>query len=511
MKPKQIMLSPTKEAIEVDDDMIEQFKNEGYTPAFELISPDGEEVIVSGSVVNEAFKRGYMPKESVENLKNVPKQSMLESAAHGLTQGVTLGFADELAGLYDPELKKGMREKFQQASEQNPISTTLGEIGGGLLSSAAVPGAFTAGRAIATGALEGIGKSDTMSSAPKEAVLGGVLGGLGYKAADAISKFDPSKLAGKLRTSAEHFAVRAANPNPSEILKNVKDPEKFGRTMLDEGFVEPFMTKNKLYEKAADITGKTGEEFGKFEKRLPFFPVDKESFLKDLRGIGSKYRDISSFDPLARETSDKIDDIVNPYIESVVTQSKRPNAKKLLEMRRTIGDTGLFDADSGLSKIEKDVYRKLYGVLDDNIDKAIKNRLGEEALREWQQINARYSVGKTIGKISDKRKARDIAGSFKNIGVPSLIAAGGVYAGSPVLGFTLATVDFLRRHYGPSTAAVGLDGLANLIEKAPDKIAKYLPKITMGTKDPFKLLSVHTALMAVDPEYKELVTNGGIQ
>ncbi|WP_372809439.1 MULTISPECIES: hypothetical protein [Gammaproteobacteria] len=99
----------------------------------------------------KAIAGGLATAEDFGDLPSAPQAepvSQLGALASSVGQGLTLGFSDELAGLFSPELKESMREYQQRAGEQYPVTTFLGDVGGAVLPAiAAAP--FTAGGSLA--------------------------------------------------------------------------------------------------------------------------------------------------------------------------------------------------------------------------------------------------------------------------------------------------------------------------------------------------------------------------
>lgn len=71
--------------------------------------------------------------------------SQLEAGAAGAVQGASFGFADEAAGLVNPEWKTGIRDWEKRAQKDRPWSYGAGEVGGGL-ATALVPEIGVAGK-----------------------------------------------------------------------------------------------------------------------------------------------------------------------------------------------------------------------------------------------------------------------------------------------------------------------------------------------------------------------------
>ena len=137
-----------------------------------------------------------------------PGHTVLDSKApgstafrRGLLQGGSLGFSDELAGLFGGQ-KEDVRERNREAEWGNPISYNAGQlaggVGAGIAATLALPATAAGGaaglagmglkallpRLAALGAVEGAassvghGNADTPREAAKDAAAGGAIGGV---------------------------------------------------------------------------------------------------------------------------------------------------------------------------------------------------------------------------------------------------------------------------------------------------------------------------------------------
>lgn len=140
-----------------------------------------------------------------------PETSKLESGLRGLAQGASLGFADEITGgleslLTDKTYEQARdesRANYAKAEKDNPLTYGAGQVGGGIASTVALPGAGV-GRLAAIGAAQGFGGSDAADASGmiKDAFKGSVIGA----GAGAVGKALPS--AGNfLKNEADQLAT----------------------------------------------------------------------------------------------------------------------------------------------------------------------------------------------------------------------------------------------------------------------------------------------------------------
>lgn len=178
------------------------------------------------------------------------RPSALASAARGVAQGASLGFADEISAgvrsLFDPtrsytDIRDELRDRDRLAREANPAAFMAGEIGGGLTSLLVPAGAaFRAGAAgakgigmlragaagAAIGGLSGAGSSEGTTAAEiardaiPGAIAGGVVGG-GISAVGALARKGAMKF-------GEGAAVRSTRRSVDDVIgtARVTDAER---------------------------------------------------------------------------------------------------------------------------------------------------------------------------------------------------------------------------------------------------------------------------------------------
>jgi hypothetical protein len=132
MKSIYTVKNQSGEMFEVDEDRLGEAEADGYLP---VVSNGVEDFRVSRNDIQKARKDGYSP---------IVKQevSKTESGLRGAAQGLTFGFADELAArgeslltdkTYEQSLAES-REAFKAAEEANPLTSLAGNIGGAIVS-----------------------------------------------------------------------------------------------------------------------------------------------------------------------------------------------------------------------------------------------------------------------------------------------------------------------------------------------------------------------------------------
>lgn len=211
----------------------------------DLFAPITQEEMGRLKDLASSEKTVFAPPSKAE-LSSLQRPSEIDSAARGLAQGATLGFADEISGgaealwnkakgdptefgkLYQ-QYRDESRSNFKKAQESNPGSYMAGEIGGGI-ATAAIPfgGAATLGRAVVSGAragaLAGLGMSEAKDAAgliedtAKGVAMGAVGGVIGKGAEKAIggAKGYLANRAASVAGSADEVASVAKQAAPGD-------------------------------------------------------------------------------------------------------------------------------------------------------------------------------------------------------------------------------------------------------------------------------------------------------
>lgn len=216
---------------------------------------------------------------------------MTKSFLLGAAQGVSFGFADELAGVAyavkealkgrnrDEAYTEGRdaaRATFKKAESANPKAYLAGEF-----SSVLVPGGVVAkgagvaarvGRAAIAGGATGAGMSeaDTPLELAKDVATGAALGG----GSAGLLEFVGRKAAGiapeKLRAYAAERAVKASGAMKGDFNKIQKTigVENLGRQLIEKKVVTPFASLETVAERAGALREASGQEIGEALKKV---------------------------------------------------------------------------------------------------------------------------------------------------------------------------------------------------------------------------------------------------
>ena len=440
---------------------------------------------------------------------NDPSISKSESAARGVAQGATLGFADEISGgaeaLWksangDPkkfgELYKAARDEsranFEQAREKNPGSYIVGEVGGAI-ASAFVPGmaiakgaglAGAAGRAALIGGTAGTGYSegetvkDVVLDAAGGAVAGGLVGGAARIAAPYIAR-GTSAVGEKVRGSASRFAARALGAERGTIKKLGQEKiQAAGRQALDEGVISPLASADKMASRNAAVGEKGGKMMGKVYDAIDdkgastFNPLDVATKVDD--ELGGFYRS-----PINKGEARQLDNT----LESILMRGdKNIPLKEAQILKQELQKVANWKNNLNITEKEK-MARAAYKIVSQAIDDAAEKgskEIGSEGLEKTlQQGKKLFGNSKAAETLLENRVAREQGNKFFGLtdnitGVGALgygattgdwATAGGIYAAKKGLG-----------KYGSQNAALLLNKAGNVLSKTAPKVIESASK-----------------------------------
>lgn len=441
------------------------------------------------------------------------KKTMGESATRGALQGLTLGFADELAGLGEAALdkfqgKKGgfsdlyakhrdeSRKEYDYAKKDNAKTYTAGELGGGV-GTMLIPGLNAAkgasvlnmaGKAALAGGLYGAGESKAadLGGIAEEAgkgaafgLAGGVVGASAGKALEAAAR---SKMAQKLTSWVASKGDRVAENIAEHALgvergtrKSLGDQKvrEAARYALDEGIVSanPFVGTKKMIQRNEAAMAKAGNA--------------REAIYNAIDDAGE-----STFNPL--NVAAQVDEKVGGFWRSPINKAEEKQLENTLEsiMMRGEGNIPLKQAQALKEEIGKvanwknsqqltdkeRMARDAYGVVRDAIEDATKkgseklNRPGmaEELLKQ----NRNMAASATTEQLLANKMAR--SGNRMVSLTDFIVGAGGAFGG-PIGALKAVAAKKALERLGPSMSAIAVDRTSKLVRKSPELAAKLLP------------------------------------
>lgn len=488
--------------------------------------------------------------------QGLPETSQLESGLRGLAQGVSLGFADELAGGAEalgelamggkslskfPDIYKQKRDEsralYEEAKAANPKTYMGSEIGGGI-ATAFVPGlgALNAakgaqigtviGKGALQGAVTGLGGSsaDDVKEMAADTAMGGTLGavggGIGYnlgKLASGVSEtLADSKVgqyliqkyknlsgsaANKLDEIAEVQGARALGLERGTQKKLGQDATRaVGRQALDENLLsigantEDLIARNNALKEAA--MGARSAAYGQIDKAgtSQFNPLDV-ALRVEKKVIGDMNPQYEDTKQLLKKLQPDIDNILSRGADNISMEE----AQKLVQ---SLGKKAKFDMtrSSEANEMAKDVYQTVRQAIN---EAAGSEKVGIPGIKETiEGANRKYSVAKDADKLLQNKQARELGN--KTFGLTDNIVAGGAVAASnPILAVPLVAAKKISEKYGNQTAAITADKLADFVRQSPEMLGKYGPVLEKAVQRGGTSVAVtHHLLQQKDPEYR---------
>lgn len=234
-------------------------------PAFKLVTdPELIHSLLSKSKRNKPVELEYTPAQPPGDQLQTAAETVADAGV-GIGMGASLGWGEDLAGsmaknalsgaaiphgmdafIPAPQLPEGVtpesvgeevsgmvQDRYKLAKERSPVATTIGEIGGGMATGAAVPGGTltSLGRMMGIGGLEGAvaGAGYADEGGAKDRMQGAALGGTIGAAAGPVLAGLGTFLNGALR-SARHMFWQMPKTDARRLVSMAAS-----RDMIDEG------------------------------------------------------------------------------------------------------------------------------------------------------------------------------------------------------------------------------------------------------------------------------------
>ncbi|HEY9664446.1 MAG TPA: hypothetical protein V6C65_38870 [Allocoleopsis sp.] len=231
MKKIKVM-NPDGEMRDVNEDKLHLAAKDDFLP---VVSNGQENRRVSASKIDRAMADGFKPfydlasdgEALATKMADIKEgQTPIGVAARSVGRGLTADLLDEAVGaaggmwddaksLFTGETNRGVKPTFDQYGNvsnskelagayreardeerlkqkvddiNHPVATTVGKIGGGVVSGAMLPGSSTFTGSVGYGALQGAGASEEedLAGIAKDASIGGAFGAAGYGAGKAM-------------------------------------------------------------------------------------------------------------------------------------------------------------------------------------------------------------------------------------------------------------------------------------------------------------------------------------
>jgi len=323
-----IMKDPYGNKVSVSEDIVPKAKLKGYelydeNPQEEYVrlrdTRTNEVVDVNKKIANKALESGKFVIDTPTKKDKEEPIGIGESFLRGALQGATLEFGDEIAGLFNTDLKKQMRSRYAEAEKTHPIATTIGGITGSLVT----PGGMLAKagktglkHAIGFGAAEGIGRSNEESAA-EGAAIGGALGGATHGVFSGISKLASKFMPENLDKVARESATKALNPSLQSLKKSgFKDPTELGQRALDEGLIQPFDDYRKIGSRALELSKKEGSKISEIEDVVGNAPFSRRKEVAErISEIKVPYKKFSNDFKVIQEIEKDVSNLKKEYVD----------------------------------------------------------------------------------------------------------------------------------------------------------------------------------------------------
>lgn len=484
-----------------------------------------------------------------------------QAALAGASQGATLGFGDEIYGglragidkirgkgnfgdLYS-KYRDQNREFNKEAAADNPASFLGGNLAGGAVTTALVPGLGLAkgaslGKAAlqgaALGGVTGLGATEGNLSTPDKAVelatdvgtgvvLGGALSGAGKKLGDAVSNLKPESL----NAYANKRALTAAGFINKDIKKlSPTQQQEIGQALRSNKIVTALSSLDDVAERAGAAKAKAGDAIGNalttvdnHVKEL-LTGIDDGSLLQgatDAQRAAAKTYIVDNFQFNMQNVGKRIrEELIAPNADNPLVKNELSRLTGLADdfsakdgkslgfgnlVKGTAGKQTKFQSDTVPEEFKQDVYRILKEELETavgktgNLEAGVSRFTGgtkpigdiaarnNQALTDYKGGKSLYAAMKATEKAATDSLGRTNAN--RTFGLTDTIAAGaGMTAGGPVPAVALGALNKLSRKYGASLQATGAGKLADGIQAVQgvttDKLASAIG--TVLSKNP---------------------------
>lgn len=457
----------------------------------------------------------------------------LPTVGRGAAQGASAGYIDELAGaggaLVDQikgtddtlgESYRMNRDKYRagdmEAKKKNPVGFGGGEILGGGLGMAALPAASGIKGAMALGALQGLGSSESdltqgdLIGAGKDAAIGAALGGGVGIAGRAAKALGPKSL----KEFANRRAAAALGAERGTIKKMGEDEiQAIGNHALENKIVTPLAGTDEMIAR------------NQASKKAAGNMMDEVYSSIDNKGA-------SEFNPV--KSAAKVDQELGGFYNSPLNKAERKQFENTLEAIMVRGRTGknipikeaqLLKEELGKAANWKNnvtvtpkeqIARDAYGIIAKEIDSAVDagaGKIGSKGLlKKLQSGKKQYGHSKGAEKLLENRQAREV-GNKMGFGLTDSIMGGAGLAGAIATGGhsvvpTLAVMGGkkLAEKYGNQVAATTANRISKILSVAPKALGEFAPVLQKAASRGTQALTVTSSMLARrDPRYAELL------
>lgn len=439
-----------------------------------------------------------------------------EALARGTVQGLTLGFGDEAQGggqaLYDKFVGSDGGKSFgdlyskhlaearaanEAAQKAHPYLYGGGNLAGGLASGMVTGGlgAETAlgrvGAAAAMGAASGVGygNPDDLRSGAADALKGAVVGGGIGSVAEGVGGVLSGDAGRALKSNAESMAENATGATGAQAMKF---QDGAGRELLDRGIVGFGDSQSSIAGKASAALDKSATGISDSLNALDATgaaPIDAQDIISTLQ---TKINSMKG-SPSQAGTVKQLEGI----LENIKAGPSEYSLNAAEAEKRGFDDLANWKTPEATpaNKAAANIYRETV----ESRAKAIDPTLADK----FEGSKADYSLLKPIQEAAERRAATTSQspwGGMLDLGS----AAGAVASGHPLLAPAMAVA---RRVVAPrlaSSAAVGADKLADIVNTAPHLLGPWASQLAAAAaRGGSSLGATNFILSQTNPAYRE--------
>jgi len=490
-----------------------------------------------------------------------PKISPIESGVRGAIDAGTMNYGDELYGAAsalggkDPEEEAAyQRYMNQEAFGQNPGNYLTGSVAGSMGVSAIpyVGAAVNSGRlmrggvAAGKGAVEGFGSGDDLQSRVSNAITGATVGGLAGAVGEPIVRGSIEALTPTptgLFDRARYRAVKSVIGGQAKASRDlIPDYDFHGKQLLEPTeelggkavirFGNNADESQKLAEQARKGVGeKMGAAVSAVDKNAPFISDEaKDSLLQKLKSLPKKLR--------LPETAGEAGGNDKAYIDSIYRQIRGP--LKAIKDKKTGKVSFELDPSKGsqsveeltrirneikfiknpenfeLNKTKQEVRNVINEAIKEGVEKSkslygkgfeVEKKLAEDYLKNTAKFASFAPADEYLQEAAFRNAKNRSIGLTSNIIGSSSISAPGI---GMVKGAVLGAINQIGINRGNTAMAVSFNNLAKVLDAFPEPMKKFYPMLLEASKRGGTSLAVtHAALLNKNPEYKQMIEEGG--
>lgn len=463
----------------------------------------------------------------------------------GATQGLTLGWADEMRGAARSQAGEGSyqqqrdlaRADVTTARTQAPAAYGMGELAG-TAPTMAIPGAGAEGigsrlaAAAATnagiGTVAGAGHSEAEGlDAAGDALAGGVMGGAFGVGGQLVGEGARAGLGALSRTAAQADRARVASiaTGTSRELQDTLVREAQSMPGGVSGVAERLRrlrivpavgTAQDVAEgagRALDDVGEGGILGDAYRSLEGVAPVPRERLL----GALDRYAGQVEADPVMRRFGRAVRARSEDFAETLPEEIGYQRAREIL---RGVGDqTNWIDPVSGSrppQDIARGTYRALRSELDDVAEEALTRGTGSAATAdEFMRDFRRARLDTQAALFADEWSGRAMDRLARNRGVSPTDylagAAGAAGEGGSMLRGALAVVSNRTWRLREGTMrATGAELAQRLVQQHPERLGRWAGPLSAAMqRGASAFAAAHMALSSRDPEYRRALETAG--